>query len=91
MIPTEIKRALDNGITQEEIIEISTTLAFSSAGRPLRRPSRVLFRYSAICSQELGRKASCSVNPDLGESTSLETYPLVNTPGWLPVTELPGY
>ena len=28
MIPTEIKRALDNGITQEEIIEISTTLAF---------------------------------------------------------------
>ena len=27
MIPTEIKRALDNGITQE-IIEISTTLAF---------------------------------------------------------------
>ena len=44
-----------------------------------------------ICSQELGRKASCSVNPDLGESTSLETYPLVNRPGWLPVTELPGY
>lgn len=44
-----------------------------------------------ICSQELGRKASCSVNPDLGASTSLETYPLVNTPGWLPVTELPGY
>ena len=28
MLPTEIKRALDNGITQEEIIEISTTLAF---------------------------------------------------------------
>ena len=28
MIPTEIKRALDNGITQEEIIEISPTLAF---------------------------------------------------------------
>ena len=28
MIPTEIKRALDNGITREEIIEISTTLAF---------------------------------------------------------------
>ena len=27
-LPTEIKRALDNGITQEEIIEISTTLAF---------------------------------------------------------------
>ena len=26
--PTEIKRALDNGVTQEEIIEISTTLAF---------------------------------------------------------------
>ena len=44
-----------------------------------------------ICSQELGRKASCSVNPDLGESTSPETYPLVNTPGWLPITELPGY
>ena len=44
-----------------------------------------------ICSQELGRKASCNVNPDLGASTSLETYPLVNTPGWLPVTELPGY
>ena len=44
-----------------------------------------------ICSQDLGRKASCSVNPDLGESTSPETYPLVNTPGWLPVTGLPGY
>ena len=28
LIPTGIKRALDNGITQEEIIEISTTLAF---------------------------------------------------------------
>ncbi len=28
MIPTEIKRALDNGITQEGIIEINTTLAF---------------------------------------------------------------
>ena len=27
-LPTEIKRALENGITQEEIIEISTTLAF---------------------------------------------------------------
>ena len=27
-LPTEIKRALDNGVTQEEIIEISTTLAF---------------------------------------------------------------
>ena len=28
MIPTEIKRALDNGITQEDTIKISTTLAF---------------------------------------------------------------
>ena len=27
-LPAEIKRALDNGVTQEEIIEISTTLAF---------------------------------------------------------------
>ena len=27
-LPTEIKRALDNGVTQEEIIEISTTLSF---------------------------------------------------------------
>ncbi len=27
-LPTEINRALENGITQEEIIEISTTLAF---------------------------------------------------------------
>ena len=27
-LPTEINRALDNGVTQEEIIEISTTLAF---------------------------------------------------------------
>ena len=27
-LPPEINRALDNGVTQEEIIEISTTLAF---------------------------------------------------------------
>ncbi len=27
-LPAEIERALENGITQEEIIEISTTLAF---------------------------------------------------------------
>jgi len=29
-LPTEINRALDNGVTQEEILEISTTLAFLS-------------------------------------------------------------
>ena len=40
--------------------------------------------------QESGRMASFSVNPDSGELTPLETYPLGNAPAWISIAELPG-
>ncbi len=46
------------------------------------------FLFSA--GQESGRMASFSVNPDSGELTPLETYPLGDRPGWVSITELPG-
>ena len=46
------------------------------------------FLFSA--GQESGRMASFSVNPDSGELTPLETYPLGNSPAWVSITELPG-
>ncbi len=46
------------------------------------------FLFSA--GQESGRMASFSVNPDSGELTPLETYPLGNRPSWVSITELPG-
>ena len=46
------------------------------------------FLFSA--GQDSGRMASFSVNPDSGELTPLETYPLGNGPAWVSITELPG-
>ena len=46
------------------------------------------FLFSA--GQDSGRMASFNVNPDSGELTPLETYPLGNAPAWVSITELPG-
>ena len=46
------------------------------------------FLFSA--GQESGRMASFSVNPDSGEVTPMETYPLGNMPAWVSITELQG-
>ncbi len=45
------------------------------------------FLFSA--GQESGRMAFFSVNPDSGELTPLETYPLGNRPAWVSIAELP--
>ncbi len=44
------------------------------------------FLFSA--GQDSGRMASFNVNPDSGELTPLETYPLGNGPAWVSITEL---
>ncbi len=46
------------------------------------------FLFSA--GQDSGRMASFDVNPDSGELTPLEIYPLGNGPAWVSFTELPG-
>ena len=45
------------------------------------------FLFSA--GQDSGRMASFYVNPDSGELTPLEIYPLGNGPTWVSITELP--
>ncbi len=45
------------------------------------------FLFSA--GQDSGRMASFDVNPDSGELTPLEIYPLGNGPAWVSITELP--
>ena len=47
-------------------------------------------KFLSSAGQESGRMASFSVNPDSGELTPLETYPLGNRPAWVSITELPG-
>ncbi len=46
-------------------------------------------KFLSSAGQESGRMASFSVNPDSGELTPLETYPLGNRPAWVSITELP--
>ena len=46
------------------------------------------FLFSA--GQESGRMASFSINPDTGQLTPMETYPLGNRPTWASIVELTG-
>jgi len=69
---------------------LTPTGRIASEARPNALSLDLQDKFLFSAGQDSGRMASFAINPDSGDLTALDIYPLGNGPCWISITELPG-